>query len=151
MGLGPSQVFRSRGIARGKAVTWKDRPIEKRLDGTFVIITDKGLPYQVCLRSVDPNDAFDIAEVASAWDALPDGDQRKGIERATQAAPEDVVTARRGEILTRLDEIDQERIRPLSAIILGSESSFDREKLFALESEVVSLRAELSSLYKEFP
>ena len=50
------------------------------------------------------------------------------------------------EIKQRLAEIDTESIRPLRATVDGSATTFDAEKLTALEQEATALRIELKSL-----
>lgn len=50
------------------------------------------------------------------------------------------------EIKRRLRVIDNERIRPLSAIVAGNATDYDSDKLTALESEAQALRAELAGL-----
>ena len=50
------------------------------------------------------------------------------------------------EIKQRLSEIDTESIRPLRATVDGSATTFDAEKLTALEQEATALRIELKSL-----
>lgn len=50
------------------------------------------------------------------------------------------------EIKQRLAEIDTESIRPLRATADGSATTFDAEKLTALEQEATALRIELKSL-----
>lgn len=56
---------------------------------------------------------------------------------------------RKQEIYTRFEQIDKEKIRPISAIqtaqTLGQEpSQFDIDKLISLENEISSLREELN-------
>ncbi len=50
------------------------------------------------------------------------------------------------EILKRLNEIDQESVRAVRAIVTGISTNEDIEKLTTLETEAVSLRAELRGL-----
>lgn len=54
--------------------------------------------------------------------------------------------ARRAAIMTRLDQIDAESVRPLRAHIAGSATSADDDKLKTLDEEARGLRQELSTL-----
>lgn len=56
---------------------------------------------------------------------------------------------RAAEIMRRLKEIDEKRVRPLAAIVSGNSTDEDMDKLSALESEARALRAELASLETE--
>ena len=51
---------------------------------------------------------------------------------------------RAAEIHRELKAIDGERIRPLAAIVAGTATDFDREKLSRLEQQAAQLRAELA-------
>lgn len=53
---------------------------------------------------------------------------------------------RAAEIHRALKSIDGERIRPLAAIVAGTETDFDRDKLHRLEQQAEKLRAELTEL-----
>lgn len=55
---------------------------------------------------------------------------------------------RAAQIAQRFAQIDRERIRPLSAVVLGSPVKADTDKLAALENEAATLRLELSLLTK---
>lgn len=50
------------------------------------------------------------------------------------------------EIKRRLKAIDNERIRPLAAIVSNKATKYDSEKLTSLENEAEALRMELSKL-----
>lgn len=54
--------------------------------------------------------------------------------------------ARAAVISERLNEIDLISVRPLRAKIAGAATQFDTDKLVALDSEAVILRAELKAL-----
>lgn len=51
---------------------------------------------------------------------------------------------RAAEISRRFAEIDQERIRPLAAIVSGGGTDEDKDRLKALEDEAAQLRVELA-------
>ena len=53
---------------------------------------------------------------------------------------------RAAEIARRFAEIDKERIRPLSAVALSTATTYDTDKLTALETEAAALRTELAGL-----
>lgn len=53
---------------------------------------------------------------------------------------------RQREILARLKVIDAESMRPLRAVLAGSPSETDHDRLAALEGEAAQLRAELAAL-----
>ena len=53
---------------------------------------------------------------------------------------------REAEIKCRLRVIDNERIRPLAAIVAGNATDYDSDKLSTLEKEAESLRIELAKL-----
>ena len=50
------------------------------------------------------------------------------------------------EIHRALKAVDGERIRPMAAIIAGTATDFDRDKLQRLEQQAVALRTELSEI-----
>lgn len=50
------------------------------------------------------------------------------------------------EIHRVLKAVDGERIRPMAAIIAGTATDFDRDKLQRLEQQAVALRTELSEI-----
>lgn len=50
------------------------------------------------------------------------------------------------EIMRRLNAIDNQRIRPLAAIVSGNSTDEDMDRLSALENEAKALREELSKL-----
>lgn len=56
------------------------------------------------------------------------------------------VEKERMDILSRLDQIDAESIRPLRAIAQGEATDADHEKLAALDEEAQTLRAKLATL-----
>ena len=60
-------------------MNYKNKPIIKRLDGTFEIVHN-GFPYQVCTKEIDPDGIYDIAEVAAFWGSLPAYDPNKRVE-----------------------------------------------------------------------
>lgn len=72
---------------------WKNNPIYKKDDGTFLINSGQ-YPYHVCSTEVDPDGTYDIAEVSAFWDSLPDDDPRKQIY-VDPPAPVDTRTAER--------------------------------------------------------
>ena len=53
---------------------------------------------------------------------------------------------RAAEIHRELKNIDSERIRPLAAIVAGTATDTDRDKLARLEEQAQALREELSGL-----
>lgn len=53
---------------------------------------------------------------------------------------------RAAEIKRRFAAIDRERIRPLAAVVAGTATNADKDKLAALEQEAQALREELSGL-----
>ena len=59
---------------------------------------------------------------------------------------EEIVAARRMEILARLAAIDAASVRPLRAIAQGEAVQADHDKLTALDSEAADLRTELAGL-----
>ncbi len=56
---------------------------------------------------------------------------------------------RGAEIMRRLKAIDNQRIRPLAAIVSGNSTDEDMDRLSALESEAQALREELAKLNTE--
>lgn len=48
------------------------------------------------------------------------------------------------EIKLRLAQVDFDTMRPLRAVLVGTATQFDRDKLAELEAEAVALRAELA-------
>lgn len=53
---------------------------------------------------------------------------------------------RTAEIHRALRSIDSERIRPLSAIVAGTATDYDRDKLQRLEEQAQALRSELAEI-----
>ena len=63
-------------------IIWQRHSIIRNSDGTFVVHHNTSwgeLPYQVCSREIDPDNLYDLAEVAAFWDSLPEGDPRKAL------------------------------------------------------------------------
>ena len=63
-------------------IIWQRHSIIRNSDGTFVVHHNTSwgeLPYQVCSREIDPDNCYDLAEVAAFWDSLPEGDPRKAL------------------------------------------------------------------------
>lgn len=58
----------------------------------------------------------------------------------------DTKNSRKSEILTRLNQIDLESVRPLRAVNEGSAVTADTDKLTVLETEAGNLRTELAGL-----
>lgn len=55
---------------------WKDLPIIKTNDGTFIIMHGSH-PYHVCTQEMDPSGLYDIKEISDFWYNLDDEDSRK--------------------------------------------------------------------------
>ena len=53
---------------------------------------------------------------------------------------------RKQEILSQLNNIDLQTVRPLRAKVNGTATIFDEEKLTSLETQATTLRAELTAL-----
>lgn len=53
---------------------------------------------------------------------------------------------RKQEILSQLNDIDLQTVRPLRAKVNGTATIFDEEKLTSLETQAATLRAELTTL-----
>ena len=116
---------------------WKELPIIKRNDGTFVI-TNNGYPYHVIPGDSLFSKVIEFAEenstqVSSELEIPPPSDK-------------DLDKKRILEIQARLAEIDIESARPLRALAAGSGTDFDREKLSKLDAEVRTLRKERAFL-----
>lgn len=60
--------------------------------------------------------------------------------------PPSAAEIRAGEIRARLAAIDADSVRPLRAVVAGTASAFDTDKLAALDVEAAALRAELAGL-----
>ena len=70
---------------------WQEHVVIKNPDGTFVIIHDIGsssYAYHVCSKDIDPDNLYDIAEVAAFWESLPAGDPRKQVYVEPEPAPD---------------------------------------------------------------
>jgi hypothetical protein len=59
---------------------------------------------------------------------------------------EEIAAVRKAEILARMNQIDQELIRPLDARDEGTATDDDTQKLAELRAEKRTLRAELAGL-----
>jgi len=55
---------------------WKENPIIKRDDGTYVVIHNN-IPYHVCTNEIDPSGIYDLKEVEEYYNNLPTGDPKK--------------------------------------------------------------------------
>ena len=77
---------------------WKEFPVEKRLDDSFVIQTN-GYPYNVCPRKTDPDGIHDYEEVSEFWEQLTLDDPRRQMEELP-ALPSltETVAARNAEV-----------------------------------------------------
>ena len=58
----------------------------------------------------------------------------------------DMATIRRAEIMARLAQIDLDTMRPLRAVLVGSATQYDHDKLAMLDAEAAILRSELVEL-----
>ena len=122
---------------------YQDFPILRRGDGSYVITLD-GLPYRV-----PPEGEF-----LDLWEEI-DTYVRAHPDRVTddppppvlpEPAPEKAAALRAEIIKARLKRLDFESIRPLRAILDGTATDEDSEKLSGLEAEVWLLREELQEL-----
>ena len=84
-----------------------------------------------------------IETVITQLGPLPEGWSSKPPMRSTGEQESD---DRRAQIFVRLEEIDQESIRPLRALAYGEATEGDKEKLAILDMEAEVLRSELASL-----
>jgi hypothetical protein len=65
------------------------------------------------------------------------------VKTATEKQAESAEAERQQKIL-RLKEIDTESLRPLRAILNGTDTQYDHDRLAELETEAQSIRATLS-------
>ena len=83
---------------------------------------------------------------ASYWEPVTDGEGNlidiKPVE--PPVTPEEQVTELKGQ----LNAIDMQAVRPLRAIIAGTATEEDRERLAQLEAQAEALRAELKIIYE---
>jgi len=63
-----------------------------------------------------------------------------------QRLAEEQAAQRRAEIIARMTLLDAESIRPLRAIVEGTGTDSDRQKLTLIESELAALRVEMAGL-----
>lgn len=92
-------------------------------------------------------------EIGGTAPPLVDGDVVV-VRRTVQALPDEMVAAleaqaqqaRRAEIAAELAAIDAASARPLRAIVGGTATQADRDRLADLESSATALRAELATI-----
>ena len=75
-----SDVIEELETPEEEVVRWKELPIIKRDDCTYVVMHNMNgadLPYHVNSKEADPAGIYDINEVAAVWNALSDDDSNK--------------------------------------------------------------------------
>lgn len=83
--------------------TYKDFPVTKNLNGSYTITAvfdGQELPYNVCKD--DAGCKFDYEEVATYWDSLADGDEKKLTEKEI-VIPEPTADEKKARALAELD------------------------------------------------
>lgn len=129
--------------------TYKDFPVTKNLNGSYTITAvfdGQELPYNVCKD--DAGCKFDYEEVATYWDSLADGDEKKLTEKEI-VIPEPTADEKKAAALAELDARYTADKDELSAQYLDAAMSGDTDTMDAIKAEVAALNAKYDSDYAE--
>ena len=127
---------------------WSDGPHPEKDTANAVCINDRG-GYQFRLYpdgEENPNIRTLDGIPLYKWDGKRIVHRTDEEISADRAAILNSPERRAAEIKQRFAEIDSQKIRPLSAIALGTATKDDTDKLAELETQAVKLRNELAEL-----
>lgn len=129
--------------------TYKDFPVTKNLNGSYTITAvfdGQELPYNVCKD--DAGCKFDYEEVATYWDSLADGDEKKLTEKEI-VIPEPTADEKKAAALAELDARYTADKDELSAQYLDAAMAGDTDTMTAIKDELAALNAKYDADYAE--
>ena len=122
------------------APDWQSHPILTRADGGFVI-TKNAMPFHV------PHEG-EFAELWEQIQAFAEANPGSAVEESAPEPPtqEALAEQRVQAIHSTLDRLDRSSVRPMRAMLKGTHTEFDTEKLAEIEAQAEALRAELAEV-----
>lgn len=111
-------------------------------DGTWEVGADE---------SVIPSGATVLSDDSPAAQKIREYDRVKLIpsENSSEEAEVSPIKNEQAEIFAKLEELDLQAVRPLRAIVAGTATETDRQKLSEIETEVKKLRKEIGIIAEE--
>lgn len=111
-------------------------------DGTWEVGADE---------SVIPSGATLLSDDSPAAQKIREYDRVKLIqsENSSEEAEVSPIKNEQAEIFAKLEELDLQAVRPLRAIVAGTATETDRQKLSEIEAEVKKLRKEIGIIAEE--
>ena len=111
-------------------------------DGTWEVGADE---------SVIPSGATVLSDDSPAAQKIREYDRVKLIpsENSSEEAEVSPIKNEQAEIFAKLEELDLQAVRPLRAIVAGTATETDRQKLSEIEAEVKKLRKEIGITAEE--
>ena len=111
-------------------------------DGTWEVGADE---------SVIPSGAMVLSDDSPAAQKIREYDRVKLIpsENSSEEVEVSPIKNEQAEIFAKLEELDLQAVRPLRAIVAGTATETDRQKLSEIEAEVKKLRKEIGIIAEE--
>ena len=111
-------------------------------DGTWEVGADE---------SVIPSGATVLSDDSPAAQKIREYDRVRLIpsENSSEEAEVSPIKNEQEEIFAKLEELDLQAVRPLRAIVAGTATETDRQKLSEIETEVKKLRKEIGIIAEE--
>ena len=111
-------------------------------DGTWEVGADE---------SVIPSGATVLSDDSPAAQKIREYDRVKLItsENSSEEVEVSPIKNEQAEIFAKLEELDLQAVRPLRAIVAGTATETDRQKLSEIEAEVKKLRKEIGIIAEE--
>ena len=111
-------------------------------DGTWEVGADE---------SVIPSGAMVLSDDSPAAQKIREYDRVKLIpsENSSEEVEVSPIKNEQAEIFAKLEELDLQAVRPLRAIVAGTATETDRQKLSEIEAEVKKLRKEIGITAEE--
>ena len=111
-------------------------------DGTWEVGADE---------SVIPSGAMVLSDDSPAAQKIREYDRVKLIpsENSSEEVEVSPIKNEQAEIFAKLEALDLQAVRPLRAIVAGTATETDRQKLSEIEAEVKKLRKEIGIIAEE--
>ena len=111
-------------------------------DGTWEVGADE---------SVVPSGAMVLSDDSPAAQKIREYDRVKLIpsENSSEEVEVSPIKNEQAEIFAKLEELDLQAVRPLRAIVAGTATETDRQKLSEIEAEAKKLRKEIGIIAEE--
>ena len=111
-------------------------------DGTWEVGADE---------SVIPSGATVLSDDSPAAQKIREYDRVKLIpsENSSEEVEVSPIKNEQAEIFAKLEELDLQAVRPLRAIVAGTATETDRQKLSEIEAEAKKLRKEIGIIAEE--